>query len=77
MSESLVLVCAFELVCLCVRVPAGTCVSSCSKSRPLGEALVLQAEQCVSDGVCQPMVCVSVTLECASVSGCMSDCGCQ
>lgn len=47
------------------------------ESRPLGEVLVLWAGQYVSDGVRQPLACVSVTPACASVSGCVSDCACQ
>lgn len=43
MSESLILVCGFELVCLRVHVPARTCVSGCLESRPLEEVLVLWA----------------------------------
>lgn len=77
MSETLILGYGLELVCLCAPVPARTCVSGCSESRPLAEVLLLPAGSWVSDGVCQPTACVSVTLECASVSGCVSDFGCQ
>lgn len=43
LSEALILVCRFELLCPCVHVPARTCVSGGSESRPLGEVLLLRA----------------------------------